>query len=535
VRLRLFVLLLFTVWPWGLFAQTFVYPVGDPNQAPTGVYPNPNGYRISQYFQDDDSGHTGVDLSNGVAGGEVRSIGPGVVTLRRATSDSYGFGNVLIIRHDLSDGTFYSLYAHLQDGSVTVEEGDSVTAGEPIAAVDCTGSCQGAHLHFAVKRVDTLGCGYIRPGTCTSGDTFDNYVEPLSFIADHRATQLAFVRSDFMTGSGPASVATGDFNGDGRLDLATANYSDSTVSVLLGTGDGTFLPKVDYQAAIDPWSVTVADLNGDGFADLAIATDSKVSILLGLGDGTFASEMDFPTDGRGGDAIVTGDFNHDGSTDLAVADAFTSNVSILLGNGDGTFASPTLLNASLSVGSIVVRDFNGDGNLDLAFDDPSGQDVSILFGDGTGAFPSGSDFSTSPYSPISLAVADVNTDGKLDLLANLGGILGVLLGNGDGTFGSVQSYGMGSGGSGSDHNVVVGDFDSDGKLDVALVSSVVPNPVLSVLLGAGDGTFNNQTNFDAPGAPGSTTTGDFNGDGKLDLAVVSQTSNLVYIFLNTSY
>lgn len=173
-------------------AQGFVYPVGNPEAKPTRSLPNANGFIITAGFGDED-GHTGVDLANGSEGAEVRAIGAGTVSLRAETANSSGFGNVIMIRHDLPEGTFYSLYAHLQDGSLLVNVGDFVVPGSPIGKVDCSGTTRGRtpclsnnqfgpHLHFSIKRQNTLGCGYIS-SRCTSGDVLEDYIDdPLGFI-----------------------------------------------------------------------------------------------------------------------------------------------------------------------------------------------------------------------------------------------------------------------------------------------------------------------------------------------------------------
>ena len=182
-----------------LCAQGFVYPIGIPADEPTQIWPNPNGYKLTQQFNND-VGHTGVDLANGSEGGEVRSIGQGIVSGVWETANSGGWGNVVLVQHALTEGTFYSLYAHLQEGSVLVGLGDELTTGQSIAKVDCTGDTRGkpncpsnngggSHLHFSVKKVNSLGCGYIKPASCKNADTFENYVEdPLKFIRDHRNT-----------------------------------------------------------------------------------------------------------------------------------------------------------------------------------------------------------------------------------------------------------------------------------------------------------------------------------------------------------
>ena len=168
--------------------QTFVYPVGNPNEMPTDAFPNRNGYLLTQEYVGDQN-HTGVDLctldENGkcVAGGEVRSIGVGTVANAHtclspsgacgATGDQT-FGNAILIRHDLPGGPFYSLYAHMLDGSIELIVGVQVTPGTPIGRVGSTGDSTAPHLHFAIKLENLFRCGYIRKEPCLSTDSFSN-------------------------------------------------------------------------------------------------------------------------------------------------------------------------------------------------------------------------------------------------------------------------------------------------------------------------------------------------------------------------
>ncbi|MEK6289352.1 MAG: FG-GAP-like repeat-containing protein, partial [Acidobacteriota bacterium] len=213
-------------------------------------------------------------------------------------------------------------------------------------------------------------------------------------------------------------VAVGDFNGDGKLDLAVANELSAIVSILLGTGTGSFGAKTDFGTGGLPRSVAVRDFNGDGKLDLAVANsgDNTVSILLGTGTGSFGAKTDFGT-GQSPFSVAVGDFNGDGKLDLATANGNGASVSILLGTGTGSFGAKTDFGTDtfpFFPFSVAVGDFNGDGKLDLAVANLNGDTVSIRLGTGTGSFGTKTDFATGSR-PASVAVGDLNGDGKLDL------------------------------------------------------------------------------------------------------------------------
>ena len=370
----------------------------------------------------------------------------------------------------------------------------------------------------------------------------------------------------------------GDFNGDGRLDLATANSLDGTVSVLLGNGDGTFQPQVTYAEGSD--AIVAGDFNGDGRLDLAVANykDNDVSVLLGNGDGTFQPQVTYAV-GSDPFAIVAGDFNGDGRLDLAVADPYDpGGVSVLLGNGDGTFQPAVQYAVGSNPFSIVAVDFNGDGHLDLAVattirhrtsaaksrccwatatghsnprsstrsgrsQKPSWRETSPALAASTWPLPTCSATqcrccwatAMARSSPRSATRSrrqnsDRHRGGRLHrrrqarpgrrTTSNL--VVSVLLGNGDGTFQPAVQYAAGS----YPYFIVAGDFNGDGRLDLA-VANYGGTGTVSVLLGNGDGTFVDAGQFVT--TPHATPlVADVNGDGTDDLLVVDGAGDILY-------
>ena len=279
------------------------------------------------------------------------------------------------------------------------------------------------------------------------------------------------------SGLTPTSVAVRDFNGDGIPDLAVANFGSGTVTILLGTGNGMFTPATNGTVTVgaEPSSVASGDFNGDGIADLAVTNygSGTVTILLGTGNGTFTPASNSPLVGSGPNSVVVGDFNGDGIADLAVANTSGNGVTILLGNGNGTFtpASGSPVQAGNGPVSVAEGDFNGDLIPDLAVANASDGTVTILLGNGDGTFtPAANNPVSAGSEPSSVAVGDFNGDGVADLaVTNYGGeSVTILLGNGNGTFTSATNSPVTVGNGPS--SVVVGDFNGDGIPDLAVAN-----------------------------------------------------------------
>lgn len=338
---------------------------------------------------------------------------------------------------------------------------------------------------------------------------------------------------DQAAGADPASVATGDFDGDGNTDVAVANNDDDTVGVLLGNGDGTLDAQVAYAAGVGPASVATADFDGDGDLDLGVANygGDSVSVLLGAGDGTFGTHSELAT-GSGAIWVTVADVDGDGDADLLVANENVGEVSVLLGNGDGTFAAADNYPAGSSSESIATGDFDGDGFLDLAVASALDSGVSILIGNGNGTFDVDLPYAAGAF-PLAVTAGDFDGDGATDLaVANSFGSsdVSVLLGAGDGTFPTHVEYTTGA----TPIAVATGDLDGDGDLDLAVTNYAGAADDVSVLLGAGDGTFGAHVTYQAGDGAASIALDMVNGDGALDLVVGNQFTANVSVLLGTA-
>lgn len=344
-------------------------------------------------------------------------------------------------------------------------------------------------------------------------------------------------RVDYATGPTPFSVAVGDFNGDGRPDLVVTNSAANAgngVSVLLGNGDGTFQAHVDYAASSRPTSVAVGDFNKDGTLDLAVTNcfANTLSVFLGNGDGTFRPRMDYATD-INPQWLAVADFNGDGNLDIATAnygpDYSGGSVSIFLGKGDGSFTSQGAYPAGVNPFGVLVGDFNRDTKVDLAVVNNNGSyGVWILLGNGDGSFQPPVYYATG-LNPRVGVVADLNSDGNLDLaIANcIENNVSILLGDGNGHFSTPVNYSVGA----YVQTLAGADFDGDGILDLVAANS--GSGSVSVLKGNGNGTFQPHADFATGNGPMTVTVSDLNLDRAPDLVVTNTSDNTVTVLLNT--
>lgn len=348
------------------------------------------------------------------------------------------------------------------------------------------------------------------------------------------ATFVTATGSPIAVGVKPAAVLAVDLNGDNIPDLAVANSAAGTVTILLGNGDGTFTPAAGSPIAVGTGAdaLAVGDFNVDGIPDLAVAngTAGTVTVLLGLGNATYKPTTSSPiTVGTGPDALAVADFNGDGDPDLAVANAGSNNVLVLKGDGTGNFsafaaASPV----GTSPTAMALGDFNKDDAMDLVVANAGSANVSVLLGNGDGTFQAATNTAVGT-APSALAVADLTGDGNLDVaVANSGSDdVTILTGNGTGALAAAGApISVGSAPSG----LAIADFNADNQLDLAVTNS--GDSTVTVLLGSGGGHFA-ATPVNPPTGigPSSLAVADFNGDGRLDIATVNNTDNTASVLL----
>lgn len=338
-------------------------------------------------------------------------------------------------------------------------------------------------------------------------------------------------------GDGPNDVAAGDLDGDGRLDLATANIFSGDMSIFLGNGSGGFSAAAGSPLGGgiggQPLAVAIGDLDADGKPDLAVADGalSAVRVLLGDGTGAFASVAGSPfSAGAGPASVAIGDVDRDGEPDLAVADRSGTTISILIGHGDGTFAAPTAFTVGAEPRHVVLADLNRDGRLDAVVAVRSTDSVAVLLGNGHGGFVAavGSPFAAGD-GPIQTVVRDLDGHGTLDVvvLDLNGNAVSVLPGLGSGRLGPPAAYTLPS----TSYGMALADLDRDGALDIVAARA---SSGLSVLSGDGSAGFAAPVSIATGEAPIPIAVGDFDGDGHTDVAVGETLVHQIRVLLNRS-
>jgi hypothetical protein len=337
----------------------------------------------------------------------------------------------------------------------------------------------------------------------------------------------------------PLGLVSGDFNRDGKTDVAAIDYASGSLKVRLGDGAGAFGAAASFPVGEAPRSLALGDFNLDGKTDIAVSRSAVsgpegISILLGNGAGGFAPATSVGT-GPLPYFVAIGDFNLDARPDLLVVSAGPGSgaVAVQLGDGLGGFGPPV---SSFAVQTsplhAVVADFNGDGKPDAAVANMNSNSISVLRGDGTGAFSS---MSILPVggNPRGLSAGDFNGDGKLDLVvANSGSdSISLLPANGAGGFGAAVNFAVGV----RPNGLASGDLNGDGWLDVVTANYQLNDSTagdVSILYGTGTGRFAQPSNFPVGRGPTGVISADFNGDARGDLIVANFSTNNLSVLLN---
>jgi len=438
---------------------------------------------------------------------------------------------------------------------VQLTDGAGVTAGQPFLSIEVLPNIT------AGNPVPFLNQPLVPSAVSPGGPQFTLTVNGTGFLptstVDFNGTALAttFVSNKQLTAVVPAAdIATAATASITVVNASPGGGSSNAVYFPVSTPEAsvTFSPATGSPLPIEVADyVVVGDFRGQGKPDLAIAQNGNaVYVYLANGDGTFTQASGSPVfvprppyDNEPNpimNFLATGDFNNSGKLGLAVANFMEDNVPILLGNGDGTFTIPTsfVYSGGLYTNTLAVGDFLGNGNLDLTVaNSPSGLPIDIVLGCGDGAFNQGPVSANgnlaSAYMP---AVGDFNGDGKLDIAVTGGGYglqtvnaVTILLGNGDGTFSLAQNSTFATGSN--PWAIVAADFNGDGKLDLVIANE--GGSTLTILLGNGDGTFTPATGSPVPvgSGPYALAAADLNSDGKLDLVVANQNDSTLTILL----
>ena len=342
--------------------------------------------------------------------------------------------------------------------------------------------------------------------------------------------------ADFTVGHNPDSIVNADLNSDGYLDLAVANKTDNTVSIIFGNNDGTFGNQRIYAVGTTPMNVVLGDANNDGLTDILTANSgsNNISILLRQAGGGFASAISVGIDDNPEDLAV-GDVNNDGINDIVVTNTAGRTFSLLLGQSttSASFDSPVMFQVGNTPVSILLADFNKDTYLDVATANRGDNTASVLLGDGTGYFTSQIAYATGagPQKIVTGVLtgnpADPLKYTDLVIASRYDSNVTVLVNNGSGAFTSTGQFSSGTWSAA----VAIGDINGDNLAD--LVTANEGSNSVSVLCGQGDGTFGPNVPYSVGKYPDDVTLGDFDSDGHLDIATANQLGVTSSTLVNT--
>ena len=380
----------------------------------------------------------------------------------------------------------------------------------------------------STKLKATIGSGRLASASTASVTVFSpgGGTSNIDFLQVTNPSSATFSFSTYAPNDFTQRLAAVDLNRDGKLDLVRTLPLLNEISVELGMGGGTFAPPVYYPTPSGgPNDLMVRDFNGDGNLDVAVNCMGVVAVLLGTSGGILKPYKTSAIDtGVGTFGIAAGDFNRDGKLDLVVGYQTGNVVTVLLGKCDGTFNPPIDLTAGDQAAAVAVADLNGDGNLDIVaanFGQFAGNTVSVMLGNGNGTFQQQQQYTTASGA-LGVIAADFDGDGIPDLAVDCAcgnggcgypGDVSILIGNGNGTFQGRTDYDV----YGFPYTVSSGDYNGDGNLDL-LVTSLDFSQV-SVLLGDGHGGFALANAFYTGPSPVGIAPGDFDGNGLLDTVI----------------
>lgn len=501
-----------------------------------------------------------VTLTANVAAGGT-PVSPGLVKFCDATagycSDMHLLGTAQLTASGtatlkfvpgIGSHSYNAIFAGTHVYAPSTSQAEQLTVAGKYPSTTSIASSGSAGSYNLTATVVGSGSRIAPTGTVSFQDTTNANYSIASEALGTATMAESFPLNSISLGTEPTYMVEADFNGDGIPDFAMipVNNSVTSITVLLGKGDGTFTTVSTSFSAISAYSqMAVGDFNGDGIPDLVITPGSSgpLQIWLGNGDGTFTLKSSYAVS-VGGPAV--GDFNGDGNADIAVIDNYSNqdSIAVLLGNGDGTFTVKTQVATTPDPTSLQVADFNGDGIPDLAVVNygpgTGGSTMSILLSNGDGTFTAKSTLtSVSSYDWRSCETGDFNGDGIPDIAVGNGissnaQTASIFLGKGDGTFTLKSTPNVAQ----FPGEISVGDFNGDGILDLAIVSGQSASiysgfsDVITVLLGNGDGTFTSQSTPTVGDSPLSIATADVNGDGNPDIVVTNVGDDTVSVLLN---